>query len=397
MGKNNQPMPTLSNTAIILLAYADYEALEISLANYGKHFKNGVKLFILWNGRNTFDTEYVYKVAKRYQNLYPNNIVVVDNIAPQKPYFAIRELINSDRLKGFDYICKVDDDVFPINDDWLEKLCAEYNNQYKKYGDKLAYISGLVNNNPFGFKQIIDRSEDLASEYYGKIARDHIAGNHEKNDYYPGLHNVKASEIDDDVCGTIWQLPYIVKWLHRKTTMMPQEYSKMTANWPAVEVGDKRYSINVMLFKKEYWDDIYNEDVKPSNDDELLSEQYCKKNHKKVVVDLSNPFVHLAFFSQKDEMRSMMPEIRVVYEDYLQHSYSIAIQPDKLTIMEDRMRYIDNNEKHKMLAIERLLAAVENDNGKNAEKLDNIKGELDDLFKWSYNHTLRGRIKNMLK
>ena len=78
--------------AIILLSYADYEALEISLAAYTKHMKPNYKLFILQNGRGTYDCERTYRVALRYKVLCPDNIEVVDWIKPQEAYFAIKEL-----------------------------------------------------------------------------------------------------------------------------------------------------------------------------------------------------------------------------------------------------------------------------------------------------------------
>ena len=93
-----------NKTAIVILAYADFESLEIALACHARFMDKDCKIFILQNGRGTYDCERTYNVAKRYETLYPNNIVVVDDIPPQKPYYAIRQLLNSARLKDFDYI-----------------------------------------------------------------------------------------------------------------------------------------------------------------------------------------------------------------------------------------------------------------------------------------------------
>lgn len=341
--QNTIPKPIKTRTAIVQLAYADYESLEISLANFCKYFDKSTQFFILQNGRGTYDTERTYRVAKRYEKLYPNNITVIDDIPPQKPYRALKQLFNSDRLAKFDYICKVDDDVFPVRSDWFDKLCSTYEKEFSRHGANLAYASALVNNNPFGFKQIIERNQALANEYYTSLARDHLAGIESPSKYYDGLHMVPANEIDDDVCGTIWQLPYISRWLHKKTTMIPDKYIEMTEEWPTVALRNKRYSINVMLFDKEYWNRIERNDCEYRDDDEFLSELYCKEYNKYVAVDLSNPFCHLFFFSQREENRDIIPSIRTVYEKRLNHPYPIALQTNKDIENENRLRDIDAN------------------------------------------------------
>ena len=65
--------------AIVILAYADYESLELALATHSKFSVNhGVPIFILQNGRGTYDCERTYAVAKRYQQLFPKIIKVID-------------------------------------------------------------------------------------------------------------------------------------------------------------------------------------------------------------------------------------------------------------------------------------------------------------------------------
>lgn len=334
------PRPIKPRTAIVQLAYADYESLEISLANFCKYFDDTTKFFILQNGRGTYDTERTYRTAKRYERLYPNNIEVVDDIPPQRPFYALKELFNSKRLEGFDYICKVDDDVFPVRADWFDKLCECYEDEFAHHGDNLAYASGLVNNNPFGFKQLVTRNKQLHDEYYSKYARLHRAGNPVKNEYYQGPHIVQKEEIDDDVCGTVWQLPYLARWIHKKTTLLPDSYIEMCNKWPVVKLRNKRYSINVMLFDKDFWNRI---DNGRSDDDELLSEQYCKTFNKYVAVDLSNPFSHLFFFSQREENRDLIDPIRDLYEKRLEHSYPVALQSNRVIENENRLRDIDAN------------------------------------------------------
>ncbi|WP_432633777.1 hypothetical protein [Brachyspira sp.] len=112
-------MNIINKTAIVILSYADFESLEISLAMHSKYNSHNADIFILQNGRETYDCERTYRVAKRYENLYPKQIKVVDWIKPQKPYFSIRELLNSEVMSKYEYICKVDDDTFPLTVNWL--------------------------------------------------------------------------------------------------------------------------------------------------------------------------------------------------------------------------------------------------------------------------------------
>ena len=165
-------MNIINKTAIVILSYANFESLEISLAMHAKYNSHNADIFILQNGRRTYDCERTYRVAKRYENLYQKQIKVVDWIKPQKPYYPIRELLNSETMNKYEYICKVDDDTFPLADNWLNNLCKCYEESYSKYGDNLGYVTGLVNNNTWGFARVL-KFMNLEEEYYKKYARFH--------------------------------------------------------------------------------------------------------------------------------------------------------------------------------------------------------------------------------
>ena len=170
----------LKKIAIVQLCYADYEALEIALAAYTKLTNPNVHIYLLQNGRGTYDTERTYRVCLRYQKMFPKQITVVDWIQPGAPFVSIKTLLESDEMKSYDYICKVDDDVFPLTSDWLEKLIACYENSYRKYGRKLGYVTSLVNNNPWGFKQVVE-AMGLDGEFQ-KISVAHYIGVKNYND-----------------------------------------------------------------------------------------------------------------------------------------------------------------------------------------------------------------------
>ena len=154
-----------SKLAIVILAYSDYESLELALATHAKFSTQaGIKIYILQNGRGTYDCERTYSVAKRYHNLFPDIIYVIDTITPGIPFNSLRTLFNSEKFLDYDYIIKLDDDVLVLTPDWIDKLCQCYIDGKRKYGDKFAYATSLVNNNHYGFKTIIEKSVDLSNE-----------------------------------------------------------------------------------------------------------------------------------------------------------------------------------------------------------------------------------------
>lgn len=63
-------MKIINKTTIVILAYTDFESLEISLSLHAKYNNHNADIFILQNGRGTYDTERTYRIAKRYENLY---------------------------------------------------------------------------------------------------------------------------------------------------------------------------------------------------------------------------------------------------------------------------------------------------------------------------------------
>ncbi len=326
-----------SKIAIILLAYADFESLELALAAYSKFINDNQKIFILQNGRGSYDCERTYKVAKRYESLYPKNITVVDWISPDVPYKSIKSLLQSEVMKDFDYICKVDDDAFPLTEDWLEKLISCYEKSYEIHGENLAYVTSLVNNNPWGFKEIL-KIMNLDEQYFKKIAREHKVGAPD-TDAIETHKIIPANIIYTGWCGTIWGNPYISRWLHENTTFFPMKMVEATKDLGYKEVDSNyRYSINCMFFNKKLWFDI--DDT--GKDDELMCLKYCRTNNKKIIADLSNPFIHLFFYSQRDENKDLLPKLREIYSNFLNLPYPISMCPLKEYENENRLRFIEN-------------------------------------------------------
>lgn len=328
--------------AVLVLAFADYESLEISLAVHSKFFPlvvNGqrVRLFILQNGRGTYDCERTYRVAKRYSDLFPEDIVVIDDVKPGIPYFSIRSLLNDDRFKDVEFIAKLDDDVFPLTADWLTELYNTYSRKEQEIGEKLAYVTSLVNNNPYGFNKVLDIM-DLRETYKSKYSRVHsvgIQGDHVHSPY----RLAQKGEVGDGGFGTIWRLPYLARWIHQETTLCPDKFIAATRGLPTTEINSKnRYSINCVFMRKKLWNDINNGD---DYDDELMLQKYCIKNDKKIFANLAVPMCHLFFYTQRFENKDLISLIVERYSQWLDLPFPIALCSDKKLENENRLRFLE--------------------------------------------------------
>lgn len=324
--------------AIVILAFADYESLELSLATHAKFSVDaGVPIFILQNGRGTYDNERTLSVAQRYQSLFPEHIKVITHIPPQKPYAALSRLFDDKLFSGYHYIIKLDDDVMVLTEDWIDKLIDCYIYGCESAGEDLAYVTSLVNNNPYGFKKLIDSCPELSSDYYANKARAHLIGFHPDYGMIP-YRIVPKETVFGGGFGTIWQLPYLARWLHEKTTMQPEHYISLASAFGIEEVDSReRYSINCMLFHKTLWKAIDN----GIPDDEGNLHEYCFFRNKKIFADFSIPMVHIAFYTQREEVRDMIPAIREVYERFLSLNFPIAICSNKMIEIENRLRFME--------------------------------------------------------
>ena len=365
--------------AILQLCYADFESLEISLACCSKLTNPNIHIFLLQNGRGTYDTERTYRVCKRYENLFPKRITVVDWIKPDHPYNSIRQLLNSDTMKQYDFICKIDDDVFPITDDWIENLIICYEASFEKYGSKLGYVTALVNNNPWGFKYLVDNSSELSTEFQ-KIAIPHTVGSKNGDDSVP-YFEVAKGDIYDGGEGSIWKLPFYARWIHSKTTFNPHYYLTLVSNNYIEVPNDKRYSINCLLFRKELWNDI---DIN-SVDDEYCLFYYCKNNNKMIIANTQVPMVHIAFFSQREENRDLMQKLRETYYSYLSLNFPISLCPSKELENENRLRWIENKLDTKFSYVESRFDDFD-------IKIKNVKPFYSKLFK-KFKEFIKSKVK----
>lgn len=331
-------MDIRDKTSIVILAYEDFESLEISLYCHSRVIPKGVDIYILQNGRGTYDSEKTYGVAKRYETLFPTQIKVIDWIKPQPPYLSIKELLKSKIMDKYDYICKMDDDTFPLTSDWFDRLCKCYEESYTKYGDMLGYVTSLINNNAWGFSRVL-KFMNIEEEYFSTYAREHYVGSELFKEYDP-YRLISSDEISDSGFGTIWRNAYISRWLHSKTTLNHEAYIESVKEKCYEEVNNgSRFSINCILFRKDFW---FNIDI-GSIDDEHQCAIYCKNRDKKIIACLNIPMVHLFFYSQREENKDLLPIIKEYYEKRFALPFPISMSRNKEYENECRLKYIEDN------------------------------------------------------
>jgi hypothetical protein len=321
----------MQRTAIVMLACRDYEAMEVALACHAAYLPEHVPLFILQNCQGSYDADRTLAVGQRYEMLFPGRIRVVSSIPAGPAYRSIAKLLESEALAPYDLICKVDDDAFPIAKGWLDEMLVCWNEEVNKDGRPLAYVTPLINNNCWGFPQTLD-AMGIRGDFHEEAAREHYAGPPSDRRVLP------AAEISDGGHGSIWGYPYMARWLHEHTTLKPDDFISATRGLTPVEVpGAERYSIGCILLRRELWQQIDD----GGSDDEHMLHQYCNQTNHRIVCTRSVPFVHFAYFTQREENRDIVERARSVYGRRLAHPFPIAMCGSRELEIESRLRWIE--------------------------------------------------------
>jgi hypothetical protein len=322
-------------TAVLMLACRDYEATELALACHMAYLPEGVHFFILQNCRGTYDAERTLSVARRYEQLFPRTVTAVEDIQPDTPYRSISSLLASERFKGVDFVCKVDDDAFPLSAGWLDTLLETYRSAESESSREPAYVTPLINNNTWGFAEVLGIL-GLREAYLRDAAMEHRIGS---GDTMNPFRILSKEEIFTGANGTVWAYPHIARWLHTNTTLQPDRFLSATKSLTPCDVPSKdRYSIGCILFRKSLWPLIDDGGI----DDEHMMHQYCRRKRLRIVCARSVPFVHLAYFSQREENRDLVEVARTVYEQRLGLPFPIAMRQSRLLEIESRLRFLEN-------------------------------------------------------
>ncbi len=344
----------LDKTCIVLLACNDYESTQLTVANLLIRTPENVPIYFLPNSMSdTFDADRVKEIGQIYSKMFPGRFIYVNWVKPSFPYQALGDLIYSQQLNKFEYICKIDDDVFPITDDWIDNLAA----CFAKYDSPdLGYVTGLINNNPWGFAEIVEIM-GLKEEYQSLIPKHTIAGKNIKG--YMKEEKITCPQIGRGGFGTVWQFPHLARWIHRKTSLQPQTFIDKTEGLSEKEISNQlRYSIGCMFFRKEEWGKVYN----GSKTDEKMWHLYCQNHNKRNYSMRNVPMVHLFFYNQRLFNKSILAEIYETYRSFVGERLTLLWDNSdacKISFMEERIREIEVG-KHRRGKLHESLAKISN-------------------------------------
>lgn len=295
-------MSILDDTAVLLLTCNDFEAMEIVVDRILRTTPPQVPIYILSNCHGLPGASICEDFARMTELAHYGRVRWLNPRRRQPAYRGICEAIE----RGIDetYIVKFDDDAFPVTEGWLEALAETYARQDP---DRIAYVTGMVNNNPYGFSRLI-RLPELAERYGQMMNHRHAAG--AQVPQYADVHVCEPGEAHPGSYGTVWQFPQLARWIHEETTLQPERYASLVSDLGEVQFDPNlRYSINVMYFHRDLWAEIDG----GGSDDEEMFHRYCARNDMQIVVRENIPFVHLYFGPQKRYLKDLLPQVRETY------------------------------------------------------------------------------------
>ncbi len=297
--------------------------------------------------------EIVDYIARKWSERKPASRYVIRPLgSPTEPFIAIKEVINnSEHFKSAKFICKIDDDVIPLKKNWIAALQNEYVNLSKN--SELGFITGLINNNCWGFKELVSLYKKT-EEYKHIHCYKTVVG-------WEASRIVNKGQIDDGEFGTVWQYPYIGRWIHEWTSLKLDEFVQKTQNLNCKLIPSKTYySIGCIFAEKSFWMSLDSERY-ASKLDERIIHQYCLENNKQKWAVMSQPFVHLFYNNHRIINSDLITPICKSLSDYfkdddfiknrirLKKQFENAIQnqwqkiTDDITFTKDKLYNFLNN------------------------------------------------------
>ncbi len=278
-----------SNRAVVVLAAYDYEALNLTLNMLDITLDPNEKVVVILNGKRCFNGEMVERVARDWAIINQKNRHVIRPLCSGgDALFAIKEVLStSSILKDVTYICKIDDDLIPLNKGWLDSLANCYKEQTLA-GQNPAFTTGLINNNAWGFKQLVELFNKQEEYSY-------LMPSKSKS----GTGIVHGGEIADGFCGTVWEYPYLAWWIHQWTSLSPEDFIEKTKGLSCKQIpADTHYSIGQMFFEKNFWLQL-NTRKYFTTFDELLIHKHCQDQNLTKWAVMHEPAIHLFYYVQR--------------------------------------------------------------------------------------------------
>ncbi|MDB5193395.1 MAG: hypothetical protein JWQ96_2958 [Segetibacter sp.] len=335
-------MADVNNRALVILAAYDFESLQLTLQSLEHTISQEEKVVLVLNGKRTLPGERVERVARNWASAKPAKRFVVKPLsAGSPPYIALTEVLrNFEPLKLVDYICKIDDDLIPLNAGWMDRLAENYEQLAKE--KKMSFLSGLINNNSWGFKELVDVFGKY-HEYEQIMNYPSIAGHY-------GEQAVAAGEIDAGIDGTIWQYPYLAWWAHQWTSNNIAEYISKTATLGLKRIPDEiHYSIGCIYFEKDFWLSI-NHKHYGTRFDELLIHLKGNETKREKWALMNEPMIHMFYRSQRsanhDLIELLQSSLSAHFKDEVFYNIERMLPLHFALLTDAHLKEIDNHTRY---------------------------------------------------
>ncbi|HTF28189.1 MAG TPA: hypothetical protein VK625_05050 [Flavitalea sp.] len=321
---------------ILILVSYEYESLQLTFKGLDHTADPSVPIIIVLNGASfSYKGSKVEQHCRAWASLAENRYVIRPMACGKAPIYAIQEVLRlSPILKDIDYVLKIDDDVIPLKKGWDVDLANCYF-EYEKLHGKIGFVTGLINNNCWGFKELLSIYEKW-DEYARFMNHPSTAGVFKDR-------IVKIGEVDTGQNGTIHAFPTLAAWLHKWTSFDIDSFVEKTRNGKIKEVElDVHYSIGCMYSHKSLWTDL--EVTKATDFDELIIHRYCLANKLRKFAVMSQPMLHLYYNNQRLINAYLLPQfikhLSAYFKDESIKDLEFATVQDQAYELEDQLKML---------------------------------------------------------
>lgn len=283
-------MINYSERALIVLTSYEFESLQLTLNALNYTLDPEERIVIILNGKPNYAGAIAERISREWAAQdHSHRFVVRPLSSGGKAYWAIKEILEQfEPLKYTKYICKIDDDIIPLRKKWMDHLADIYST-LDNSDKKIGFVTGLINNNNWGFAELIDIF-DKRTEYEQISNYNNIAGQ----------RIIKEKEVANGAFGSVWKNPYLAWWIHQWTSLCPNEFINRTANLGLKEIlPDIHYSIGCIFFEKSFWLEPEIPDNKETAFDELMLHQLCIQANLQKWAVMNKPIIHLFYYTQR--------------------------------------------------------------------------------------------------
>ncbi len=326
---------------ILILVSYEYESLQLTFKGLEHTVDPNVPIIIVLNGaRFSYKGSKVEQECRAWAALAANRYVIRPMASGKEPIYAIQEVVASSHLlKDIDYVLKIDDDVIPLKKNWDVDLANCFFEYEKKHG-KIGFVTGLINNNCWGFKELLSIYNKW-EEYKQFMNHPSVAGVFQER-------IIKIGEVDPGRNGTIHTYPALASWLHEWTSFDINTFVEKTKNEKVKEVElDVHYSIGCTYSHKSLWTDL--KATRSKNFDELLIHEYCLANNLKKFAVMSQPMLHLYYNNQRLINAYLLPQfithLSTYFKDESIKDVKLATIQDQSFELEDQLKTLKDLDK----------------------------------------------------